>query len=543
MATQPSSGRAPSTLPAIETALRTGESGRALALAEGALASGLAHPLPLRLVAGARLGAGRFEEACALLEQAIRLAPGDAALRLELARALSAARRPDAALQAAETALACAPQWAPAWEAKARLLDDQGDWDGAREAFERALALDANLSGAVSGLAALALKAGDAAQARVLAERALALQPGQMEAVWTLARAALAEGDPAAAERRLRPLLTDPRLSPQALSEVQLGLGDALHGLQRPAEAFAACAAGKAILRQLYAERAAGRPGETAKAQALTAALEATALELWAEPLLASPVEDEAEVHVFLVGFPRSGTTLLEQALAGHPRVCALEERPTLAEPIDAFLTSRAGVERLARLGADEAAEWRRRYWAGVRGCGMEVAGKVFVDKAPGETANLVLMRRLFPRARFLFAVRDPRDVVLSCLRQSFQMNAMTYEFTTLETAARCYDAVMRAAFAARERLPLDLLEVRHEALVADFEPRLREICAFLDLDWRPSMADVAATARARRIRTPSAVQVRAGLNARGVGGWRAYGDQLAPVLPVLQPWADRFGY
>ena len=244
------------------------------------------------------------------------------------------------------------------------------------------------------------------------------------------------------------------------------------------------------------------------------------------------------------MGFPRSGTTLLEQALAGHPRVRALEERPTLAEPIDAFLTTGAtGLERLARLRAEEAAAWRRRYWAGVRAEGIETEGAVFVDKAPGETANLVLMGRLFPRAKFLFALRDPRDVALSCFRRSFQMNAMTYEFTSLEGAARCYGAVMASAFAARERLPLDLIEVRHEALVEDFEGSLRRICAHIGLDWRPAMADVAATARARQIRTPSAAQVRAGVNAEGVGGWRAYADQMTPALPWLQPWVERLGY
>ena len=99
-----------------------------------------------------------------------------------------------------------------------------------------------------------------------------------------------------------------------------------------------------------------------------------------------------------------------EQALAGHPRVRALEERPTLAEPIDTFLTTGAsGLARLARLRAEEAATWRRRYWAGVRAEGIETAGAVFVDKAPGETANLVLMGRLFPRAKFLFALIERR--------------------------------------------------------------------------------------------------------------------------------------
>jgi tetratricopeptide (TPR) repeat protein len=543
MASEPSPGDAPPILSALEAAVRSGAADQALALAERALASGLTHPLPLRIAAGARAAAGRFEEAFALFDRAVRLAPGDASLRLEIARALSTARQPEAALRAAEAALACAPQWPPAWTLKARLLWDRGDWDGARGAFERALQLDPGFAEAAAGLAALELQAGAPEAARRLAERALALQPGHAGAAATLARAALAAREFPEAEARLRGLLADPHLPPLARSDAELALGDALHGEKRWPEAFAAYVSGKAILRRIYAERAAGRPGETAKALALIEALEASAPEPWSTPLPSSPVAGEAAAHVFLVGFPRSGTTLLEQALAGHPDVRALEERPTLAAPIDAFLTSRAGVERLARLTADEAADWRRRYWAGVRAEGVAVEGRLFVDKAPGETANLLVMARLFPRARFLYALRDPRDVVLSCLRRSFQMNAMTYEFTTLETTALCYDAVMRSAFACRARLPLALMEVRHEALAADFEPYLREICAFLKLDWRPSMLDVAATARARRVRTPSAAQVRDGVNTEGVGGWRAYRDHLAPVLPRLAPWVERLGY
>ena len=161
--------------------------------------------------------------------------------------------------------------------------------------------------------------------------------------------------------------------------------------------------------------------------------------------------------HAFLLGFPRSGTTLLEQALAGHPNVVALEEAPTLAEAYDAFLADAAGLARLARLTPAEADHWRAVYWREVAAHGVDPRGRVFLDKAPAGTLYLPLIAKLFPDAKLLFAIRDPRDVVLSCLRSSFQMNALTYAFTDLTEAARCYAACMDLADVYRRVLPISL--------------------------------------------------------------------------------------
>jgi hypothetical protein len=246
---------------------------------------------------------------------------------------------------------------------------------------------------------------------------------------------------------------------------------------------------------------------------------------------------------VFLVGFPRSGTTLLEQALAGHPDVATLEEAPTLAAAHAEFMGAPQDLERLSKLSADEAAGWRVRYWAEVARHGADAAGRTFIDKAPAGTVDLPLVAKLFPEARILFAIREPRDVVLSCLRNNFQLNAMTYAFTDLQETAACYAGCMALAKVYRAVLRLPWLDVRHEILIDAFEPGLAAICGFLGLELHPAMADVAATARSRPVRTPSAAQVRAGLNSKGVGRWRAYEAELAAVLPVLAPWVERFGY
>jgi hypothetical protein len=160
----------------------------------------------------------------------------------------------------------------------------------------------------------------------------------------------------------------------------------------------------------------------------------------------------------------------------------------------------------------------------------------------PLHTPALPLIAKLFPDARILFALRDPRDVVFSCFRRRFRINAAMFELLTLDGAAAYYDAVMGLAMIYRDKLPLKIHEVRHEALVAGFEGEARRVLAFLGAPWDPAVRDFAAQVRGTP-RTPSAPQVARGLNADGVGQWRRYRTQLAPVGAILNPWAVRLGY
>ena len=174
---------------------------------------------------------------------------------------------------------------------------------------------------------------------------------------------------------------------------------------------------------------------------------------------------------------------------------------------------------------------------------GANPSGRVFLDKAPAGTLNLPVVAKLFPAAKILFAVRDPRDVVLSCAMNAFQMNALTYEFTSLAGAAACYDAGMTLAGIYRRVLPLSVREVRYERLVEAFADELAAIADFIDVGFDPAMADLASAARGRTVRTPSAVQVREGLSRRGVGRWRS--NRTSRPAPIVarpeMPRRDRW--
>ena len=161
----------------------------------------------------------------------------------------------------------------------------------------------------------------------------------------------------------------------------------------------------------------------------------------------------------------------------------------------------------------------------------------------PLASVALPLIAKLFPNARVLFARRDPRDVVLSCFRRRFGMNASMYQLLTLDGAAAYYDAVIRLAEICREVLPLPQHLVRYESLVDDFEGTARAACDFVGIDWNEGLRDFASKARTRGISTPSAAQVARGLNRDGQGVWRRYAEQMAPVMPILDPWVRRFGY
>jgi hypothetical protein len=355
------------------------------------------------------------------------------------------------------------------------------------------------------------------------------------------ARINAARGALEQARSMIERLLARPELGAEPRAETLLLHGHVLDRQGLAQLAFAAASEGKAIQRRLFAARAAAHEGEIEKFRRLAAWFSSADNNAWRQ----APAGTASDVagHVFLVGFPRSGTTLLEQALAGHPGVIALEEAPTLAEHYHAFLKSAEGLERLARISAPEADVWRARYWDVVRAHGVQPVGRVFLDKAPAETLSLPIIGKLFPTAKILFAVRDPRDVVVSCFLNGFQMNALTYAFTSLDDTAACYAACMELAAVYRASLALDLRDVRYEALIDDFAGELTAICRFIGLEFRPAMADVATTASRRVVRTPSAAHVRRGIDGAGLARWRAYAAELSPVSPVLKPWIECLGY
>ena len=479
----------------------------------------------------------RYEEAIPYLMRALKLAPTDSSMMVALARCLLGLERSGDALAVLEAALELDPAYANAHAFKGQALGRLGRMAQEQQSYARALEVDpANLT-AKAGVASLHSHFGEHGKARALAQEVLEEAPDSGTAALVLAIADIAQGSPAAGEARIRGLIAAHRPDPSLSSH----LGDALDAQDRVQEAFDAYSHYGETLHRLHGGRYSG--DSTLEAAERTASLlKRLRADAWPNDRACKPEPEGVETHVFLLGFARSGTSLLGLALEGHEQVEVLDEQEPLVDALQRF-AGPDGLNRLLMATENELAGFRTAYRRRARAAGATLERRVFVDKQPMNTLHLPLISRLFPGAKFLFARRDPRDVVLSCFKQRFLMNRYTYHLLSPEGAARLYGAAMQVADSMDELASLETLVVAHEDLVEDFDREMGEVCGFLGIGWSDALKSFAGRVRSRRVATPSASQLARGLNSDGVGQWRRYELQLEPLAPLLQPWVKRFGY
>ncbi|HEY7810050.1 MAG TPA: sulfotransferase [Allosphingosinicella sp.] len=243
---------------------------------------------------------------------------------------------------------------------------------------------------------------------------------------------------------------------------------------------------------------------------------------------------------VFIVGFPRSGTTLLDTLLMNLPQLHVMEELPVLR----AVEVALGDPGRLAGLSAEKAQALRALYFETVGKVSPGAADRTIVDKFPLHMAQMPLIHRLFPDAKVVLVERHPCDAVLSCFMSNFTLNEGMRSFTDLEEAARTYDAVFDSWSRATELLPIQVHRIRYEQMVEDLEREMRPLLDFLELPWDPQVLDNRRSAAKRdHIRTASYSQVTEPIYRRAAGRWERYRTHLEPVLPILKPWAEQMNY
>lgn len=514
----------------------------AAGLAQAALQRGASEAVLHDVVAFHLRRIGDFDGAIAAFKRALALDPDNVKLRLNLAACLLKVASAEHARAMFVEVLDREPDNVEGRYGLGVSLNRLDRLDDGHVELARAVELDPNHAPAIGALAQATLREGDRDRARALAERALALQPGQMEAELAMAKIEAAERRWSDLHVRITTLLGRDDLGPDNRASALILLGDALDGQGVHAAAFEAYREGKAGQRELFAPQYEA-PG---RRSARDIAEDSMRSYLAAPPpptRPCDPLPNKIETQAFLIGFARSGTTLLENVLAAHPDVECLDETDTISGLQAVYIEPADGFARLSGLDDARWIEERSAYWSRATSFGAKLDRRVFVDKLPMATLKIGLIAGLFPEAKLLFALRDPRDVVLSCFRRNFMINPPMYEFVDLERAARFYDTTMRAGDLFRQRSQIATHMVRYESFVTDFESEAGAACRFLGVDWSDQMTRFADQARVRRIKTPSASQVARGLYTDGIGQWRRYADQLRPVFPILQPWIEQFGY
>jgi tetratricopeptide (TPR) repeat protein len=261
----------------------------------------------------------------------------------------------------------------------------------------------------------------------------------------------------------------------------------------------------------------------------------------WSDPE-APPLEDSP---VFIVAFPRSGTTLLELTLDAHPRLVSMDEQPFVQAALDDLIAEGAAYpERMAALAPAQLAAVRSRYWERARTKVAVSPGRRLVDKNPLNILRLPVIRRLFPQAPIILAVRHPCDVLLSCFMQHFRTPDFALLCADLETLALGYRRTFDFWYRQAALLDPRLLEIRYETLTVDFAAEIRRVLEFLKLPWDDAVLRPEENAREKRfISTPSYSQVIEPVNRKAVDRWRAYERHFIPILPMVAPYLERWGY
>lgn len=487
--------------------------------------------------AWANLGNGHanraeWEQAADALSKAAALNPDDAALRRNAATALSQANRREEAITAFEAARRLGDASFAVEFALGQLYIADRRFAEGEAAFQRAHSLEPsnreavfhygvvldrnNKTEALETLLDDALANGIPKESVSYLWAVLARRRGQLQEAYDL----LAESDPHEDD-------------PVAWYHLKAKLADAVGS---PGEAFAAAEAmNRAALETKVApdERQEWRHKAAAYRQEQHD-LARTITPEWGRrlPVLHEPSPRKVS---FLVGFPRSGTTLLDTFLMGHPQIAVLEEEQ---------LVGKAGrgvnIEDLPSKSLHWVKESRALYF---RLLSQLTAGNfegMVVDKFPLDMAAAPLIHAMFPGAPIIFMQRHPCDVVLSGFMQAFGV----VNFGTIEDAADYYDAMMTVWTNSKKALPLNTHSVVYEELVDDPEGTLRPLVDFLGLQWDDHVLDHQTTARGRgTIATPSYDQVTEPISRAPRGRWKQYREQMKPVLPLLLSWAERLGY
>jgi tetratricopeptide (TPR) repeat protein len=467
---------------------------------------------------------GRAKDAVPCFRQALALRPGYAEAYYNLGNALAESDDTEGALVAYRAAIGLRPDYRDALLNLGLLLRRLGQTEEALGALRHILKIRSGDGEAWNAIGHVLEEAGQGAEAIQAYDRALALAPNVVGAYFDRINAAKVTAEDGLLARLQALAARRPDLSPRDRALLHFALGKGAEDLGHYEEAFAHLAEAN---REKRAEIAYDEAGEEARMNRV--------IETFTPALMESLAGQgsDSERPIFVLGFPRSGTTLVEQILASHPEVYGAGElglMPQLARELEQLTGVSGGFpEAVARLPA-----WHLRGLGELyveRLSALAPGARHITDKLPGNYVYIGLIRLILPRAKIVHVRRDPMDTCISCFAHSFagEIN-FAYDLEELGRAYRRYQALMAHW---RSLVPTDsMLEIDYEALVGDLEGEARRMVAHCGLAWDERCLAFHETGRT--VRTASVGQVRQPIYSSSLQRWRRYGQHLAPLEAAL---------
>lgn len=527
---------------------RTQRSGAANRPAPGGIVvntTSLGTDLPELQQARALWQLNRFDESLALFDKAVRKCPGNSLALTDASRAFGSRFEIERAEELLDRLIKLNgknPQVLHLAGQSYRMIFRP---EKAMECFRRALSASRVLTDAQLELALLYERRHRLAEALDLISDCLHNDPGYHAAELVKARLLRRLKDEVGAEAILRRLSTSESVHPEIRAQAWSEIAQLLDRQAQYDDAFAAMMRCKELL--LVDEALFRRESDAVLHHLGDLANSVTAAHFrkWAE----EGRSFEPCKMAVLASFPRSGTTLLEQVLDSHSGLVSSDEREAFARDIfPAMWQSPANplpkAEILDAIPRERLLAQRGRYLAYMSAAlGEPIGGRVHLDKNPTLTLLLPAVLRLFPETRLLIALRDPRDVVLSCFMQFLPMNTNSVCFLSLERTARRYASDMAIWRRFREAIASPWLEVRYEDTVRDLEREARRTLEFLGLRWEAQVLEYRERLKDKAVSSPTYEAVSKPLYTTSIGRWKHYARHFEPLLPILEPSARAFGY
>ena len=494
--------------------------------------------------------ARRYDEAIWYYERALARNPNNAVLLVDVARAYGLRFRYAEAEKLVDRARALYPDDAHLQRMLGRSYVHLQQFDRAIACYHKALELEPaapERAHTMQELAKMHERLHQLDAARDCAEEALAMAPNLTAARITLAIIDRREGDSEAAQSRLRKIVEDTQAPPNIIADAWYQLASIDDQAGHYDEAFDALTHAKKIL-----DRASTPYREDVATVVRTGSrtfrtITPEHFRRWNTDR--DNLKPLGGGLALLTSHPRSGTTLLEQLLDSHPGLISADEIPIMSDLVYIPLCQKSPIDTpvpdiLDRAGQDELAQLRQDYWRTLQGAlGEPVGDRILLDKNPAVTGLLPVVGRVFPNMKILFALRDPRDVVVSCFMQSLSLNLKSVHYLTLEDTVKEYARTMRMWLKYRAMIKNPWIEVRYEETVADMESQARKVLEFLELPWDETVLDYHRRAQRKYVRSPTYEAVTRPVYTSSIGRWRNYQKFLEPVLETLMPLVREFGY